>query len=466
MILALDLGTTNWKAAVFTPEGELAQLARIDTPIAAEDGFPCYDPHAMPENLARLLGQIPPDCLEQVTRIALTGMAEAGLILDRETLEPLSTVWPWFDRRALPLYDRLGHQPPFAGREGVTGLPSSFKYGIYKFLSLLETGRYDVKRCLWMGLVGYAATLLTGETAEDFTIAARTSALNVHTRDWDEEFLQALSLTRENFPRLVAPGETLGLLRVDMLGLKAGTPVSIGGHDHVCAAHACGLLEDGGVFLSTGTAQVMLGTRSRTETASGLSYGPCPAGGPYTCLGSIQSAGGSVNYWRRLLFPGEEDYAVLLREAQEAPNPTGLMYFPYLGGSGAPHLNPHARGALLGLSDSTTRGAIIAAVYEGIALESRYLLSCMEARGASLICMGGLTRHRCYIQTLADVTGLPVSVPGMDEGTLYGAARLCSDLPPLGPDWTCTPDPVRHARWTEIYNTRYLPLMKATQPEE
>lgn len=464
MILSLDLGTTNWKAAVFSREGALAALARIDTPVMQEDGFPCYDPHALPENLARLLEQIPPEMRAGVEQIALTGMAEAGLILDRESLAPLSSVWPWFDRRALTLFDQRGHLPPFAGREAVTGLPNSFKYGIYKFLTLLETGRYDRSRCLWMGFVGYATTLLTGEAAEDVTIAARTGALNIHTRNWDEDFLHALSLTRENFPRLVAPGEQLGVLRADLFGLKAGTPVSIGGHDHVCAAHACGLLARGGVFLSTGTAQVMLGPCAGCETASGLSYGPSPAGEKYTCLGSIQSAGGSVNYWRKLIFPGE-GYDALLREAQDAPNPTGLMYFPYLGGSGAPHLNPHARGAVLGLGDGTTRGEIIAAVYEGIALESRYLLGRMGVKGTELICMGGLTRHHRYIQTLADVTGLPVSVPGMDEGTLYGAARLAADLPPLAPAWRCTPDPERHARWTDIYTRRYLPLMNITQME-
>ena len=465
MILSIDLGTTNWKAAVFSPAGELLALARIDTPVTAEDGHPCYDPLAVPEYLGRLLGQLSEEMRGQVRQIALTGMAEAGLLLDRETLAPLSTVWPWFDRRGLALFDRVGKQPPFAGREAVTGLPNGFKYGIYKLLTLLETGSHDVRRCLWMGFVAYVACLLTGERAEDVTIAARTYALNVHTRDWDDDFLQTLSLTRENFPRLVAPGEAVGVLKQSMFGLKAGTPVVIGGHDHVCAAHACGLLESGGVFLSTGTAQVMLGACSECESVSGLSYGPSPAGAPYTCLGSIQSAGGSVNYWRKRLFPGEEDYAALIREAEAAPNPTGLIYFPYLGGSGAPHLNPHARGALLGISESTTRGEIIAAVYEGVALESRYLLDHMDAGGKALICMGGLTRHRRYIQTLADVTGLPVSVPALDEGTLYGAARLAAKLPPLAPQWTCQPDPERHAAWTDMYEKKYLPLMKITQME-
>lgn len=458
MILSLDLGTTNWKAAVFTKDGALVHLARIDTPVTQEDGHPCYDPAAMPQHLAALLGRISPDVLAGVSRVALTGMAEAGLILDRKTLAPQSSIWPWFDRRALPLYDRVKDMPPFAGREGVTGLPSSFKYGIFKFLTLLETGRYARENCLWMGLVAYAATLLTGETAEDATIAARTYALSVHTRTWDTDFLAALNLSETNFPRIIAPGGQAGCLKESLFGLKAGIPVHIGGHDHVCAAHACGLLASGGVFVSTGTAQVMLGTRSETETASGLSYGPSPAGQPYTCLGSIQSAGGSINHFKELLFP-DCDYDTLIAEAEAAPSPSGLLYFPYLGGSGAPHLNPHARGALLGMGNDTTRGAIIAAVYEGVALESRYLLSAMGGAPTGLTCMGGLTRHRRYMQTLADVTGLPVSVPDMDEGTLYGAARLCANLPALAPAWTCTPNAQRHAEWTNLYNNRYLPLM-------
>lgn len=465
MILALDFGTTNWKAAVFHQGGQLLALARISTPIAMEEGFPCYDAQALPNHLSRLLEQISPELRGKVQHIALTGMAEAGLILDRQTLAPLSSIWPWFDRRTLPLFDRIGKQPPFAGRENITGLPNSFKYGIYKFLSLLETGRYDTRSCLWLGLVAFAACLLTGEAAEDVTIAARTFALNIHTQDWDDAFLSALSLSRQNFPRLVAPGETVGRLRQSMFGLSAGIPVSIGGHDHVCAAHACGLLESGGVFLSAGTAQVMLGTRSESEGLSGLSYGPSPAGAPYTCLGSIQSAGGSINFWQKLLFPDEADYASLLLEAQDAPNPTRLTYFPYLGGSGAPHLNPHARGVLLGLSDSTTRGEIIAAVYEGLALESRYLLSHMDNCNR-LICMGGLTRHRRYMQTLADVTGLPVGVPSLDEGTLYGAARLSVGMPPLAVECTFQPSLDRQTYWTNLYNNRYLALMKKIQQED
>ncbi len=466
MILSIDLGTTNWKAGLIAPDGTVAALNEIPTPIVTEEGHPCYDPQAMPHHLARLLGAFGPQALSGITRMALTGMAEAGLMLDRATHRPLSMIWPWFDRRAIPLYEQLRTQPLFAGRPEVTGLPNSFKYGIYKFLTLLNRQRRPGHTVMWCGLVAYAGLLLTGECAEDATLAARTLCLDIRRAAWDEDFLRALGLSAESLPRLVATGQAIGAVRPNAFGLPEGVPVCIAGHDHICAAHAVGALERGDCFLSTGTAQVMLRTTEEAETASGLSYGPSPVGPPYTCLGSIQSAGGSINYWKKLLFP-HEDFSALMKEASAAA-PSSLLYFPYLAGSGAPHLDPNAHGALLGLTEATNRGEILAAVYEGIAMETRYVLARMGFRQEKrLICLGGLTRHDAYMQTLADITGASVGVPAVDEGTLYGAARLASDsLPPLAPSRIYPPDITQHQCWSERYERRYLPLMKLASKEE
>lgn len=466
MILSIDLGTTNWKAALITPAGDMTALASIPTPMAQEDGHPCYDPQAMPAHLTTLLSRLPQADLARVGRIALTGMAEAGLLLDRADMTPLSMIWPWFDRRALPLFEAVKDQPPYAGREGVTGLPNGFKYGIYKLMTLLRLKPRPAGSFLWCGLVAYAALLLTGQCAEDPTLAARTACLDVQRGCWDENFLAALGLDATALPRLTPSGAPMGVTLPHRFGLPEGVPVCISGHDHVCAAHAVGALEGGQCFLSTGTAQVMLRTAPYTESASGLSYGPSPAGQPFTCLGSIQSAGGSINYWRKLLFPGE-GYDVLMAEAAAA-EPSALTYFPYLAGRGAPCLDPHARGALLGLSESATRGQIIAAVYEGVAMETRFVLEHMGFRGdVAAICLGGLTRHEGYMQALADVIGADVTVPAADEGTLYGAARLaCASLPPLRASRRYQPDEARHRRLTERYQQRYLPLTNLMHTEE
>ena len=472
MILAIDLGTTSWKAALFHRDGQLCHLSRIPTPVIQEEGEPCYDSGAVLAHLTLLLEQLPEDGRAHVSLVALTGMAEAGLLVDRDSLRPLSNIWPWFDRRAVPTFRRLREDVRFRDRHGVTGLPDSYKYGIYKLLTLLERGTYDRDRILWMGLCAYACSLLCQSRTEDVSMAARTACVDIRSGRWDSGFLASLGLSEACFPELIAQGAIAGYLTRPICGLRAGTPVCLSGHDHVCAAYAAGALQAHGIFLSTGTAQVVLTASRDIRPGTGLSFGPCPTEAPYTCLGSIQSAGGSINYWKRLLFPGE-DFAALLREAEEAPSPSGLLYYPYLAGSGAPHLNPAASGTLMGLRDSTSRGAIIAGVYEGLAMETRYLTETMGvAPDARLYCMGGLTRHPRYLRTLSDVLGMTVAVPSLDEGTLYGAARLASaragltELPALQADTVLTPNAAAHKTWTDFYRRRYLPMMNQTNMEE
>lgn len=465
MILAVDLGTTHWKAAVFDPDTGLRHLARIPTPTVEENGWPCYDPRRLLERLRELTDGIPSQVRGGIRAVALSGMAEAGLLVDAKSAEPLTMVWPWFDRRALPVYERLRAQALFADRGGVTGLPNAFKYGIYKLLAMREAG-CALEGARWLGLVEYAAFLLTGRMAAEPTLAARTYALDINRRAWDLAFLDALGLPQTLFPALTETGAPMGSLKEGALNLAPGLPVCLCGHDHVCAAHAAATLETGDVFLSMGTAQVILVTRDRflpQDAASGLSFGPSPVGKPYTCLGSIQSAGGSVNYFKELLYPGQP-FETMMEDAARAPAPTGLMYLPYLAGSGAPHLNAGARGGLMGLSPQTRRGEIAAAVYEGIALETRLVLERMGGEAAGFCAMGGLTRHPRLMQILADVTGLAARTPDMDEGTLYGAARLAAQkalgetLLPLADGRVFRPDEERHRAYTNLYQERYLPF--------
>lgn len=466
MLLSIDLGTTNWKAALFGADGSMAAIAHIPTPVVDDHGYPCYDPRALPSELKRLLSALPEGALRRVRAVALTGMAEAGGFVALDGRQPVSLIWPWFDRRALTVYDRLGSAPPFSGRAAVTGLPGSYKYGVFKLLAMLPGLALPPEDACFLGLVEQAALALTGELATDETLAARTFAYDIFQKAWDVPFLRALGLPPSVFPRVFPSGEPVGVTRARGFGLPDGIPVCIGGHDHVCAAYGADVLQAGGALLSMGTAQVMLCALNRPspeELATGLSFGPSPDGKPYTCLGSIQSAGGSVNFWKRLLFPGA-DYGALLEEAAAAPLPTGMIYLPYLAGCGAPHLNRRARASLSGLAAETTRGEIVAAVYEGIAMETRYILSHMPPT-SSLICMGGLTRHRRLLDILAAATGCKVCLPGIDEGTLYGAARMAAkraldwSLPPLTARERIEPDAALRAAYDGLYAAQYLPAM-------
>lgn len=465
MILALDLGSTSWKAALYTAEGRCAGLSRIPTPTGPEGAYTCFPRDGLQESLRQLLSGLPG--LSDATAVALTGMAESGGFVSRKTGAMLTSIRPWYDGRSMEVFDRLRNSPAFAERSRQTGLPTSYKYGVFKLLDMAAGLSEPIGDVCFLGVVEQAALLLTGRMATDETLAARTLAFSLPQRCWDRSFLAALGLPETVLPPIAAPGMPMGETLPGVMGLPGGIPVCIAGHDHVCAAFGADVLTRGGVMVSMGTAQVMLcekKTYAPEDALSGLSYGPSPTG-RYTCLGSIQSAGASVNCWKNLLFPGE-DYASFMAEAAAVSRPTGMVYLPYLSGSGAPHLEPHACAALAGLRADATRGALAAAIYEGLAMETRCVLEAMGEQ-PRLVCAGGLTRHERLMQTLADVTGAQVCLPAEEEGTLYGAARIASGpatgtsvMPPLSMARTLEPEAALHRAYTDIYQQTYKPLMK------
>src|SRR5699024_2206717 len=141
------------------------------------------------------------------------------------------------------------------------------------------------------------------------------------------------------------------------------------------AALAMGAVVPGVVFDSMGTAETLIGAlpeRPLTEADyhNGLQYGCHVARGLGYWMGGLSASGGSIEWFRALMSPPVPSYAAmeeLLRSA--GPDPTGIIYFPYLFGSGSPHTDPHARGAFIGLSNAHGAAKLFKAVLEGTAFE-------------------------------------------------------------------------------------------------
>ena len=103
------------------------------------------------------------------------------------------------------------------------------------------------------------------------------------------------------------------------------------------------------------------------------------------------------------------------------------MWAPYLMGERTPHLDPHARAALVGLSASHGRSHVSRALLEGVAFSLRDSLTIIEAMGLSTDRVrlgGGGARSPLWRQIQADVYGQEVELLEADEGAAYGAALL------------------------------------------
>jgi xylulokinase len=147
-------------------------------------------------------------------------------------------------------------------------------------------------------------------------------------------------------------------------------------------------------------------------------------------MGVTQAAGLSLRWFRDQF--GSDDhqqsYESLTAEAAKAPaGCDGLVWAPYLMGERTPYLDPAARGMLVGLTASHTRGHVIRAILEGVAFSLRDTFTIfreMEVPVKKIRLGGGGARSPLWRQIQADIYGRPVETVEAEEGAAYGTAIL------------------------------------------
>ena len=106
----------------------------------------------------------------------------------------------------------------------------------------------------------------------------------------------------------------------------------------------------------------------------------------------------------------------------------GVFLVPAFVGLAAPHLDPYARGTIVGLTRGTTRAQLVRAAVEAMAYQTRDVVEAMEEdTGAPLTELrvdGGAAVMDVLCQLQADLLGIPVRRPRQTETTALGAAFL------------------------------------------
>jgi glycerol kinase len=153
----------------------------------------------------------------------------------------------------------------------------------------------------------------------------------------------------------------------------------------------------------------------------------CDGRTDYALEGSV-FIGGAVVQWLRDglgLIRSSSDVEAL---AMSVPDNGGIYLVPAFAGLGAPHWDPYARGALLGLTRGATAAHIARAALEAIAYQSADLLDAMHADAATALTElrvdGGASRNDLLMQFQSDLIRVPVVRPRITETTALGAAYL------------------------------------------
>lgn len=475
LFLGVDIGTTHCKAGVFDAAGRVISIAHRPTPAqTTPDQRTIYDPQALWQATVSLIREV---AREGIAAVGVASMAETGLLLDRATGAARSAFLPWFDPASRPQAEYLRSAFDPLERFAKSGIRASFKCSLARLLWLREQARVSFDGGVWLSAADYIVYRLTGSLATDFSLAGRTYAFDILRRRWDTELLDALGFPHDIFPAALQSGTAAGVVTASDSGLPPGIPVTVAGHDHVCAALAVGAVRPGVVFDSMGTAETLVGALESLQLdaqtwASGLSYGCHVMADRYYWMGGISASGGSVEWLRAALNDPPLTYEqVADLAAAVGDEPTGILYYPYLSGSGIPRPDPSAAAALIGVRAAHQRGHLVRAALEGVAYEFETIRRAAEAASghpiAVITAVGGGTRSRAWMQIKADVTGCRFDVCALPEATLLGAAlsaRRCAGQgdQPLnlmdGGYESFLPDAARHRQYRRIYEEGYLAL--------
>lgn len=446
-LIGIDIGTTNIKGVVFGLAGQaLVKATTPSTSYAPQPRWAYYKAEEIWAAICRVTHELMAALPEGAVPVgaAFSSMAETAVPLDAHN-QPTHNAIAWFDQRTVPQAEWWRKRFPPSTIERITGLPVRPLYGLMKLLWIRDNApdAFAATR-RWLNMADYAAFRLCGVQATDYSLASRMLALDLAQKKWSDTILDGIQLDKSLLAEAVPSGTRLGTVHAEAAaatGLPVGLPVSSGGHDHVCGALALGLTEPGDVFDSMGTAESIMVTTavplldaSLTKRNVGQGVHVVP-NRTYTMSGAHMS-GGSVDWIRRILLgtafgqaASTEAYETLVQLASEVPaGSNGLYFVPHLRRANPPYNDNQARGMFVGATADMGTGHFARAVLEGIAYEYQQafenVLGALGLEARTIVATGGGTRNELLMGIKTAVSGLPITIPQVDEAVCLGAAML------------------------------------------
>jgi len=141
--------------------------------------------------------------------------------------------------------------------------------------------------------------------------------------------------------------------------------------------------------------------------------------------GGALSDGGNLYRWLR----------DTLVEGEAQPRELALTFLPFLGGERSTGWDPDATGAIVGLTFETTPADIRHAALAGVAFRFAAIADLLPGVEQIVATGGALNKDPRWVQVMADALARPVTLSGVEEASLRGAAVAVVDEPaeaPLG----------------------------------
>jgi len=441
-LLGIDIGTGGTRAVLIDETGRVIGSATAEhQPISAPhrgwaeqapDDWWAAACKAVPQCLANAKATV-----DEVESVGLTGQMHGLVMLDADG-KVLRPALIWCDQRTEEECREITEKIGAKRLIELTANPALTGFTLPKIWWVQKHEPEIWKRVKKIMLPkDYVRFRLTGAHAIDVADASGTLILDVVNRRWSKEMMAASNLSEEMLPKVLESQEISGKISeagAKASGLKAGIPVVAGAGDQAAGGVGMGIVRPGAVSATIGTSGVVFAATASPEfDPKGRIHTFCHAAPKrWHVMGVTQAAGFSLRWFRDQFGAGgdssRDPYDRLMDEASHAPaGSDGVLWAPYLMGERTPHLDPNARGALVGLSSTHTRAHVVRAILEGVAYSLRDTLTIfadLKLPTESIRLGGGGARGGLWRQIQADVYGMPVDIVEAEQGPAYGAALL------------------------------------------
>jgi glycerol kinase len=440
-VLAIDQGTTSSRAIVFDREGRAVGTGQKELrQHFPKDGWVEHDPEDIwRDTLAACRQALAAAGLAatEVAAIGITNQRETAVLWERATGSPVHHAIVWQDRRTAAMCRKLVADGAEERVRERTGLVVDAYFSATKLAWMLDHVQ-GARQAAGNGALAFGTVdsfllwRLTGGRvhATDATNASRTMLFDITAQEWDQELLRALRIPPAVLPDVRDCSGEFGATDPELFGAAIPILGIAGDQQAATVGQACfkpGMSKSTygtGCFLLVNTGERFVASRNRLLTTVAYRLGGRTT---YALEGSIFVAGAAVQWLRDGLgvIQGAEETEAL---ARDLPSTEGVYLVPAFTGLGAPHWDPDARAAILGLTRDSGVAHLARAALEAVGYQTADLVDAMTAdMGAKLGTLrvdGGMVVNDWLCQFLADVLDRPVERPAVVETTALGAAYL------------------------------------------
>lgn len=447
-ILVLDVGTSSVKAVLFDSKGRVsgeheAAYPTHSLPGGREEQWP-EDWWSAAAVAAGRLDTTSVEC------ISLTGTMQSVIPLDPEG-KPVRPAMLYSDSRARAQFRQLAPRFDRLGAGALLGNQPNEYMSVFKmaWLRQHEPEAFRRVRVLHSGAKDFVLHRLTGAHVTDPTAATTVGLMDIRARDWSAELADAAGIPIAALPRIEAADAEIGVTShaaAKALGVRAGVPVVNGCGD-------AGAATVGAEVTRTVSAYAYLGTSAWVAVVRDIAALTLPHE-LYTLAHPTQElairiaamlCGGDSAAW----FAGiaGASFETLERQLAEvdrtAPN---LLFLPYLKGERSPFVDPHVRGAFIGLERAHGAAELYYAVLEGVGLALAANMDALGLGTGDIRLIGGGGGSPMWGQLIADMSGRRVIVAQVPTtATAYGAFLVAAAR---------NGDPQRPERWAKQHVPR------------